>query len=169
MNTERRIAKGATVAKKADKANDVIDALNAAYGPILTAFEEFHRQEHRFQVKYQYKKLQCRYDKFVHCARCWRRAILNRIERLGGDVESKLGDVVVKDEVKDAYEQTLDRLTEIYDALGAAVPIAQEQNDHPTHKILMHLQAEVDHKRCKIEAWLRQVDDLKSTYLVTVV
>lgn len=155
------------MADKADKT--VIDALNEAYKPVLTAFEQFHRQEHRFEIKYRYMKLQKRFDCFVHAARCWRRAILNRIERLGGDVESVMGDVVVKDEIKDAYTATLELLTEIYDALAAAIKAAQAADDHPTHKILMHLQFEVDHKRCKVEAWLRQVTDLRDVYPVTVV
>ena len=148
---------------------DVVDALSKAYVPILTAFEEFHRQEHRFSVKYRYKKLEERYDKLADHARCWRRAVLNRIERLGGDADSTLDKVVVKDEVKDAYDQTLERLTEIYDALDAVVAAAVKADDHPTHKIAMMVQSEVDCKRAKLEAWLRQVEDLKATYLVTVV
>jgi bacterioferritin (cytochrome b1) len=150
-------------------ADPVVDALNEVYKPLLKAFEQFHRQEHRFQIKYQYKKLVVRFDCLVHHARGWRRAVLNRIERLGGDAESVIDGVVVKDEVKDAYKATLDLLTEIYDAINLAVAAAQAANDHPTHKILMRIQTEVDHKRCKIEAWLRQVSDLRDTYLVTVV
>ncbi len=46
----------------------VIAALNSVYRPTLTAFEQFHRQEHRFEVKYRYSKLQKRFDKLVHCA-----------------------------------------------------------------------------------------------------
>ena len=147
----------------------MIDALNAAYKPVLTAFEQFHRQEHRFEVKYRYMKLQKRFDCLVHAARCWRRKILNRIERLGGEADSVLGTVTVKDEVRDGYQATLDLLTEIYDAVGAAIKAAQAADDHPTHKILLHVQSAVDHKRAKIEAWLRQVRDLRETYLVTVV
>jgi bacterioferritin (cytochrome b1) len=147
----------------------VIEALNAAYKPILTAFEQFHRQEHRFQIKYRYKKLQTRYDKLVHAARCWRRAVLNRIERLGGEADSELGTVAVEDAVKEAYTATLFCLDEIFDRLADATEAAQKADDHVTHKILMQLQFEVDHKRAKVEAWLRQVKDLRDSYLVTVV
>ena len=150
-------------------ADQVVDALNKVYVPLLTAFEQFHRQEHRFLIKYRYKVLQKRYDCLVHHARCWRRHVLNRIERLGGDVDSKINVVVVKDDIKGAYTATLDLLTEIYDAIGAAVKVAQEAEDHVTHKILMHIQSEVDCKRSKLEAWLRQVADLRDVYPVTVV
>jgi bacterioferritin (cytochrome b1) len=149
--------------------DQVIATLNAAYRPVLTAFEQFHRQEHRFQIKYRYKKLQKRYDKMVVEARCWRRRILNRVERLGGQIDSTMGPVVVKDEVKDAYQATEDILREIFDALDRAVAAAQAADDHVTHKVLMHLETEVDHEIVKVQAWLRQVKDLRDNYLVTVV
>jgi hypothetical protein len=148
---------------------DVVAALNLVYPKLLQAFEQFHRQEHRFQIKYRYGKLQKRFDRLVHCARGWRRCVLNRIERLGGDADSTIGPVEVADEVGPAYRNTHDLLSSIYDAIGAAIAVVQSQNDHPTHKVLMTLQQEVDHKRAKLEAWLRQVADLGDQYILTVV
>jgi hypothetical protein len=145
------------------------DALNAVYGPVLTLFEQAHRQEHVFQVKYRYKKLRERFDSLVGEARCWRRRLLNRIIRLGGDVTATMGDVSVTDDVKGAYEATQKLLDLIYNQLSMATAVAQSANDHPTHKVLMHLQHEVDHRRAKVEAWLRQVKDMGENYLVTLV
>jgi hypothetical protein len=149
--------------------DSVIAALNDAYRPILTALEQFHRQEHRFEVKYRYKKLESRYDKLVSATRCWRRNILDRLERLGANVDSVMGPVIVKDEVRPAYEATQTILQEIYDAVGRATKAAQGADDHCTHKMLLHVHTEVDHKLAKVEAWLRQVKDMRDNYLVTVV
>jgi hypothetical protein len=159
----------------ADKsAASVIAALNTVYQPTLCAFEQFHRQEHRFEVKYRYKKLQKRFDKLVHCARCWRRALLNRIERLGGDADSTISGVDVADDIMSAYCNTQTALDAIYDAIQRAIGVAksaddESANDHVTHTILMHLQYEVDHKRSKVEAWLRQVEDLGPNYALNII
>ena len=147
----------------------VVDALNAIYCLVLTAFEQFHRQEHRFQVRYRYKVLVHRFDKLVDAARCWRRHVLNRLEELDADADSKIDPVAVEDDVKVAYEKTLDLLEKIAAAIDAAVDSARTESDHVTHKLLLHLRCEVNHKIVKLRAWLAQVEDLKATYLVTVV
>jgi|SRR5271166_2590206 len=152
-----------------DKAAGVVDALNEVYVPILTFFELAHRYEHRFADKYRYNKLAKRYDMLVHAARCWRRHVLDRIERLGGDADSMLEKIVIVDDVKGAYEGTHEALRAIFDAINKAVDAAKVADDHPTHKLLLRLQTKVDHKMFKLEAWLRQVADLKASYLVTVV
>ena len=103
----------------------VVDALNAIYCLVLTAFEQFHRQEHRFQVRYRYKVLVDRFDKLVDAARCWRRHVLNRLEELDADADSKIDPVAVEDDVKVAYEKTLDLLEKIAAAIDAAVDSAQ--------------------------------------------
>jgi bacterioferritin (cytochrome b1) len=150
-------------------ASEVIEALNNAYTPVLTLFEQAHRQEHVFEVRYRYTKLQERFDKIVHDARSWRRALLNRIVRLEGEVTATMSELSVSDDVKGAYDATLRLLDLIHSQIGQAVAVAQSANDHPTVKMLYCLQADVDHKRAKVEAWLRQVKDLRETYLVTVV
>ena len=147
----------------------VVAALNAIYTLVLTAFEEWHRQEHRFEVRYRYHVLQRRYDNLVAGARCWRRELLNRLEALGADADSSIGKVKVEDDVKAAYEQTKECLTEIADAIDKAVDAARVEKDHVTHKLLLGLRHQVECKLVKINAWLRQVDDMKSNYLVTLV
>ncbi len=152
----------------------VIVALNSVYQPTLCAFEQFHRQEHRFEVKYRYKKLQKRFDKLVHCARSWRRALLNRIERLGGEADSTIKGVEVADDILTAYRNTQTALDAIFDAIQAAIATAngsddEGNNDHVTHKILLHVAYEVDHKRSKVEAWLRQVEDLGANYALNII
>jgi bacterioferritin (cytochrome b1) len=149
----------------------VIDALNAVYRPALTFFEQAHRQEHRFLIKYRYKKIAARFDKLVHCARCWRRHLLNRIERLGGEVDSTMGPVVVSDDIRAAYTDTLTGLRAIYAAAGDAIKVVRDDavSDHVTHKLLMKLQAEVDRKIAKIEAHVRQTMDLGENYIITAV
>jgi hypothetical protein len=153
----------------AAKSSNVVADLNTIYPCVLTAFEQFHRQEHRFEVRYRYKVLVKRYDKLVHAARCWRRKLLNRIEALGGDAESKLEPFEVQDDVKKTYEATEDRLNKIAAEIDKAVDTAAVQKDHVTHKLLMVLRHEVEHKCVKVRAWLNQVDDMKQHYLVTVV
>jgi bacterioferritin (cytochrome b1) len=155
----------------ATKSTGVVDELNSVYPCVLTAFEQFHRQEHRFEVRYRYKVLVKRYDKLVHAARCWRRALLNRIEALGGEAESKIEKVVVEDDVKKAYEATHDLLEKIATALDDAIEKARDEavRDYTSHKILLELRKEVEHKCVKVRAWLNQVDDMKQNYLVTVV
>jgi hypothetical protein len=147
----------------------VTDALNVIYRLVLTAFEQFHRQEHRFEIRYRYNVLQKRYDKLVHCARCWRRCLLNRLEALGADADSTIGSVAVEDDVKRAYDATRDLLARIADAIDNAVDSAVGKSDHATHKILMHLRCEIEHKLTKVDAWLAQVEDMKANYLVTLV
>jgi len=147
----------------------VVDALNAIYPLVLTAYEAWHRQEHRFEIRYRYQVLVRRYDRLVHAARCWRRAILNRLEAVGADADSTIGPVEVQDDVRLAYEATKDRLTKIADAIDAAVDSARTEKDHVTHKLLLHLRAEVEHKLVKINAWLAQVADMRENYLVTLV
>jgi len=147
----------------------VIDALNAIYTLVLTAFEEWHRQEHRFEVRYRYHVLQHRYDMLVHAARCWRRELLNRLEAVGADANSSIGKVVVSDDVKKAYERTHDCLQEIADAMDKAIATVRVEEDHVTHKLLLHLRGEVEHKIVKLNAWLAQVADMKTNYLVTLV
>jgi len=134
----------------------VVDALNTIYPLVLTAFEQFHRQEHRFEVRYRYMVLQKRYDKLVEAARCWRRAILNRLEALDADADSSMGTIKVQDDVKLAYEATRDLLTDIAGAIDKAVDAAQgeKERDHVTHKLLLMLRKEVDHKIVKLNAWL---------------
>jgi bacterioferritin (cytochrome b1) len=147
----------------------VVEALNAVYRAALLAFEQFHRQEHRFEVRYRYKKLADRFDKLVHCARSWRRAVLNRIERLGGEADSTLGPVKVNDGVREAYEDALDALDAIRSAVIQGIAVASSANDYPTHKVLLFLSKEVDHKHAKIEAHLRQLKDMGDVYLATAV
>jgi bacterioferritin (cytochrome b1) len=149
--------------------DEVIDALNAVYRPALTAFEQFHRQEHRFAVKYRYKELAERFDKLVNCAREWRRAVLNRIERLGGQADSTLGPIRIEDGVKEAYQATLAALAAIESAVKQAVAVAGSANDHPTCVVLYQVAKHVDRKMAKIEAHLRQLKDMGDAYLVTAV
>jgi hypothetical protein len=153
----------------AQSQSSVVDALNTIYPLILTAFEQFHRQEHRFEVRYRYKVLQKRYDKLVHAARCWRRMLLNRLEALGADADSKIGKIAVEDDVKRAYEVTRGLLGRIAVVIDQAVDSAIVEKDHVTHKLLMMLRTEVAHKLVKIDAWLAQVSDMKANYLVTLV
>jgi len=147
----------------------VVDSLNAIYPLVLTAYEQWHRQEHRFEIRYRYHVLQHRYDKLVAAARCWRRALLNRLEAVGADADSTIGKIAVEDDVKRAYEATKDTLGKIADAIDAAVDSARTEKDHVTHKLLLHLRHEVEHKCVKLNAWLAQVADMKTNYLVTLV
>ena len=147
----------------------VVDALNAIYPLVLTAYEAWHRQEHRFQVRYRYHVLERRYDRLVHAAHCWRRAILNRLEAVGADADSTIGPVTVEDDVRLAYESTKARLTGIAAAIDAAVDSATVGKDHVTHKLLLMLRKEVEHKLVKLNAWLAQVADMGNNYLVTLV
>ncbi len=147
----------------------VVDALNEVYRPALRAFEQFHRQEHRFSQKYRYRKLKKRYTKLVCSAHDWRHVLLDRIERLGGEADSTIDGVVVVDDIKGAYGATHDLLDRIYDAVDRAVAAAVVDEDHPTHKLLLRLQSEVDRRRFKVEAWQRQVADLGENYLLAVI
>jgi len=147
----------------------VVDALNAIYPLVLTAYEQWHRQEHRFEIRYRYHVLQKRYDRLVAAARCWRRAILNRLEAVGADADSTIERVTVEDDVRKAYEATKDQLTAIADAIDKAVDSARTERDHVSHKLLLHLRSEVEHKLVKLNAWLAQVADMRENYLVTLV
>jgi hypothetical protein len=146
----------------------VTDALNVIYRLVRTAFEQFHRQEHRFEIRYRYNVLQKRYDKLVHCARRWRRCLLNRLEALGADADSTIGNITVEDDVKRAYDATRDLLARIADAIDNDVDSAVGKSDHVTHKILMRLRCEIEHKLTKVDAWLAPVEDMKANYLVTL-
>jgi hypothetical protein len=148
----------------------VVGTLNSIYALVLTAFEQFHRQEHRFEVRYRYKVLRKRYDKLVHAARCWRRMLLNRLEALGADADSTIEKIVVEDDVKRAYDATLKLLERIAAEIDKATDTAKgDQADHVTHKILLGLREEVEGELVKIRAWLAQVADMKANYLVTLV
>ncbi len=99
---------------------------------------------------------------------------MNRVERLGGDADSTIGAVTIADDIESAYRNTAALLTEIRDAIQQAIGAAkagddETAHDHVTQKLLMHLQAQVDHKLAKVEAWLRQVEDLQTNYAITVI
>jgi bacterioferritin (cytochrome b1) len=148
----------------------VLAALDAAYAPILAAFEQFHRQEHRFK-RQQYRSLACRYDGLVHAARCWRREVLDRVEQLGGDLGSVIpaGAVAVQDGVSDAFRSTLDSLDAIFGALGAAIEAAQAAGDHPSMKVALRVQSHVDRKRTRVKGWAQQVIDIGPAFLLSAI
>jgi len=153
----------------AAQTKSVADALNTIYPLVLDAWEQFHRQEHRFEVRYRYMVLQERYDKLVHAARYWRRKLLIRRQVHGADADCTIGKITVEEDVKKAYEATKEKLDQIAAAIDAAVDSAVGKSDHVTHKLLMHLRVEVEHKCVKLRAWLAQVEDMKANYLVTLV
>lgn len=148
---------------------EVIAALNQAYKPALTAFEQLHRQEHRMLKRHGYKREAKRFDKLVDHAHMVRHKILNRVERLGGNVDSEMGPVKVSDDIETAYNDTVAILKEIYGALGRATAVATSANDHVTHKLLLMLQYKVDKKIHIMETKQRQLADLGSNYILKAI
>jgi len=147
---------------------ELVAAMNAAYRPIMTFMEQAHRQEHRFEKKYGYGKLQSRFDKLNGCARKWRRKILDRIEEFGGEVDSAMDPIKVSDDVATAYSDTLESLDSIYSALKQAVAVAMGSNDHPSTVMLMKIQKKVDSKIKDYEKHQRMAADLGDKYLLTL-
>lgn len=148
---------------------DIIAALNAVYAPVLAAFEAWHRQEHRAKIKFRYKVLAKRYDKLVDDARDWRRSVLDRIERLGGDADSTIEGVAAFDDVGKAYADTIERLRAIYDACQAGCDAADAAGDNVTFDVFDAIQHDADKLVAKFEAFGRQIDDLGPAYLLTLV
>jgi hypothetical protein len=155
--------------KRKDPSPELVAALQTLYVCMLTGFEQFHRQEHRFEVRYRYKVLQDRFDKLVDCAHDWRADVLDRLEELHLDFESKIDPFVVESDVKLAYEQTLDRLRDMAEEIQAAIKAAAAEYDCPTEEMLEDLAVEVEKKIVKVEAWLEQVADMGAAYLTTLV
>jgi bacterioferritin (cytochrome b1) len=147
---------------------NVITALNNVYRPALTAFEQFHRQEHRISQRYRYKEFADRFDKLVDHAHCIRHKVLNRIENLGGEATSEIEPVEVSDGMKDAHANAHHMLTHIQDRLKQALAVAESANDAPTGSMLFRLAKKNQKKIDKNKAWLRQADDLGPTnFLMT--
>ena len=161
----------------------VIDALNALYVSTLTACEQIRRIKVHFKVRYRYCKLvemlhcmlQCGCCHNVHkdggksgeCVMCWSFCVLHRIEGLGGEAESDILAIAATDAVKDALVIVLAELTSVYNKSNAVIAAAKD--DHPTSKIAGEIQcAAGKHIEC-VQAHLRQIEDLKENYLITLV
>jgi bacterioferritin (cytochrome b1) len=149
--------------------NPVVASLNGVYRPALTAFEQLHRQEHRFGSKFGYKKLAGKYDKLVHSMRRVRHHVLKRIERLGGEADSTIEPVKVHDEVDKAFDATHKALGRIKDGISQASAVAQSANDHPTHKLMLKLSSKIDKHMHGVERHKRQLKDLGDTYHLTAI
>lgn len=149
----------------------VIDALNGAYRPVLTAFELMHRLEHRYEIRWGYLGLRDRFDGLVAVARCWRRALLDRMERLGGEVESAIDPIPpIPDAVGRAYQLALDTLRGILGRLADAAETCRAQGDPVSAQMCGHLLGEVDREIAALEVALRQSGDLSaSDYLATLI
>ena len=147
--------------------SNVVAALNNVYKPALTAFEQFHRQEHRLNKRYRYKKFAKRYDKLVDHAHHVRHKVLNRVEHLGGDVDSVLDPIRVADDMQTVHENTLACLKEIQGRLGQATAVATSANDHTTHAMLLGLQKKNEKAIKKVEALERQREDLGNDFMLT--
>lgn len=149
---------------------DVIGLLNAAYVPILTLFEAAHVHEHIFEQCWGYLGLRDLFDGLVADARCWRREILNRIIRLGGDVDSRIEPVQTSDDVGKAYSLTLDALRGIFDALAAGHKGCEAANDYVSGHLCKSLMVAVDARVAELERLIRQAGDMSaSDYIATLI
>jgi bacterioferritin (cytochrome b1) len=146
---------------------EVAEALNGVYKPVIVGMDQVHEQESVFGVRFKWERLKKEYDALGEHFHDWRHCLLRRIIRLGGTPDAGIG-TQTTDDVKVAYENTLDCLETIYGTVTSAIAVATSQNDHPTHKILMQIQACVDKKIACIQAKLRQIKDLGDDYLITV-
>jgi hypothetical protein len=161
----------------------IISALGDLYVSCLTCAEQIRRLKVHFKVKYRYCRLvemlhcmlmcECCHNTrhngktSGHCVMCWSFCVLHRIEGLGGEVESEIEPIVLTDDVKAALEKILVRLQDVYGF--AQVVIAAAKDDHPTAKIAGEIQCAAEcHIEC-VKAHLRQIEDLKESYLITLV
>lgn len=159
--------------------------LSDLYAACQTAQEQIKRLKVRFKVRFRYYRLVHELACIIHChycnkdaghaerhaehvglcCSCWAMHVLHRIERLGGDANSEIGDIVVTDDVKPALEKVLEVLQAVVDAAKAV----ESGKDHLSSSIAGEIQCAADkHIEC-IEAHLRQIKDLGDNYLLTLV
>jgi hypothetical protein len=168
----------------------VIDDLRMLYRACNTAAEQVRRLKVRFLVKYRYCKLVhalgcllhcecCRKDHFGEaehqerhkhqqkcgcCLPCFAIHALRRIERLGGDADSELDTVSATDDVGEALGKVHRVLEDIVNCAEAL----SDSKDELSKKIAGEIHCECDkHLEC-VEAHLRQIDELKNDYILTI-
>ena len=143
--------------------------LSLLYGRLLTASEQFRRQSKRFHVRYRYAELHDRFRCFATECHCWGDEVLHRIERLGSEPNFEVDTVVVTDVIRMAYDEALTKFKAILRSATFAESAAKAAADIPTAGALGEILKHLDCKIEAVEAWRRQIDDLKDNYPLAIV
>lgn len=171
------------MAEKTEGDSAVVAALGDLYVSCLTAAEQIRRLKVRFRVRYRYCRLvdmlhcmlmcDCCHNvrndgkKSGECCMCWSWCVLHRIEGLGGEARSYLGPTDLTDDVKAALETILAKLQDVCESASKVITAATD--DHCSMKVGSEVYCAANcHIEC-VKAHLRQIEDLKESYLITLV
>ena len=173
-----------------EKQATIIDQLNALYRACNTAAEQVRRLKIHILVRSDLCRLvhglswllhcgYCRQDhcheaehreKHEHqrkcgsCIPCWAMHTLRRIERLGGEAQSGINDVVVTDDIGAALGLVRYALQAIADKAGDI----GDSDDELSKKVAGDILCSCDQHLERIEAEIRLANELKTDYLITL-
>jgi bacterioferritin (cytochrome b1) len=140
---------------------DVLAALQAAHNLEATASEKWHKQEHAFKDgQSRYPKLGRWFDRRHKEAYQRQHDIRKRIMRLGGTVETELGDTSYTDDVEDAFTAACDLLDELTEAWRAVRDAAKAAGDVETKEWLHGTMKDIQDVYKAGEAKQQQLKDL---------
>lgn len=139
----------------------LLDALQAAHDIDATASEKWHKQEHQWkQGKGRYPKLARWFDRRHKEAFARQHDCRAQIMRLGGTVETKLGDTSYTDDPEKAFKTACNLLDDIRDAYQAVRDAAKEADDRATVERFHGYAKDIESTYLKGEQKLQQLEDL---------
>ncbi len=140
---------------------DVLSALQSAHDAEATASEKFHKQEHTFkQGSRAIPKLAKWFDKRHKEAYARQHDMRNYMMRLGGNVETNLGDTSYSDDPGEALKgacKTLDGLSDAYNDVHEA---AHDNGDRETCEKFHGVNKDIQKTYKKGEQKQQQLADL---------
>jgi len=139
----------------------VIAALNTLYMQLLTWKEASHRQENRFQAM-GWNGLKEKWDSATHEAHDLIGGVLDRIEELGGEPQSTMGQVTIANDPQAAFQLGLTTLNALATSYRSALDAAAGDKDVGTEDVLYGQACKVERRIIKFEKQLRKLAALQS-------
>jgi bacterioferritin (cytochrome b1) len=139
----------------------VLAALQKAHDLEATASEKWHKQEHEFkQSMKRYPKLGKYFDRRHKEAYDRQHDLRSHIMRLGGTVETNLGDTTYTGDVKRAFDDSCALLDELADCYVDIIDAAKEAGDRWTREKFHGYIKDLKQTYAKGEQRLQQLKDL---------
>jgi chromosome segregation ATPase len=139
----------------------LLAALQAAHNLEATASEMWHKQEHQFKnALTRYPKLGKWFDRRHKEAYQRQHDIRKHMMRLGGIVDTELGDTSYTDDVKQALQQACKSIDELSAAHEAVNQAAKAAGDKGTREKFHGYAHDLQKLRQRSEQKLQQLEDL---------
>jgi bacterioferritin (cytochrome b1) len=140
---------------------DVLAALQATHDLEATASEKWHKQEHQFKnAGAKYPKLGKWFDRRHKEAYERQHDLRKRIMKLGGTVDTNLGDTSYSDDVATAFDQACDLLDRLSDSYRGILQAAKDAKDTETREKFHYYLKDLQDIYLKGQAKQMQLADL---------